>query len=309
MVAQPVAQSISQRVWRRLSNQGFAGEVGSTFRRACMVVDCDSQVVFLVLPDIGDGPLNIVLAAQPGVFAGVARGSPVRLDRNRLRLGQLQIQLKNPAIWDPRPNWNRLRATASPISAALPELIEFAAPLAPDSSLLALIARRGSDSQTAMPLNSILASTVHEAMQELKAGWGGRADHVHTGASRLAGLGTGLTPAGDDFLAGLMLWSWLAHPRPDRYCRQLLGAASPRTTRLARALLAVAAKGECSAPWHSLLEALAQRSKSRSQSAVRDVLAFGATSGADALAGFLFMGLETTCGAAPLTLRGERGPE
>ena len=46
----------------------------------------------------------------------------------------------------------------------------------------------------------------------LGSGWAGNADGLRWAASQLAGLGSGLTPAGDDFLVGVMLWAWLLHP-------------------------------------------------------------------------------------------------
>ena len=57
----------------------------------------------------------------------------------------------------------------------------------------------------------------------------------------LAGLGDGLTPAGDDWLVGMMLWAWLAHAAPRRFCQVLSDAAVPRTTTLSAAFLQAAA--------------------------------------------------------------------
>jgi hypothetical protein len=100
-----------------------------------------------------------------------------------------------------------------------------------------------------------------------------------------------LTPAGDDFLAGAMLWGWLAHPTPDFLCRLVIEAAVPRITTLSAAFLRAAARGECSAAWHALLAALSRGSDEEVARAARDVLALGATSGADTLAGFLWAGM------------------
>jgi len=133
------------------------------------------------------------------------------------------------------------------------------------------------------------------AAEALREGWGGRVERLHEGALALAGLGSGLTPAGDDFLTGAMLWAWLAHPVPAPFCRALVEAAIPRTTLLSAAFLRAAARGECSASWHGLLEALSERAEARGASwqlalhqAVQEIMAYGATSGADTLAGFLY---------------------
>ena len=80
-----------------------------------------------------------------------------------------------------------------------------------------------------------LLATAREAAEALLAGWEGDATRLQAGAAQLAGLGGGLTPAGDDFLTGAMLWGWLAHPDPGFLCRLLVEAAAHCTTILALA--------------------------------------------------------------------------
>ena len=132
------------------------------------------------------------------------------------------------------------------------------------------------------------AEIFQRSARALAAGWDG--DHLQLiqGAAGLAGLGGGLTPAGDDFLIGLMLWAWLAHPDPASFCRALSQAAIPRTTTLSAAFLRAAARGECSAAWHALLAALGEGGEAEIAAAAQDVMRPGATSGAGSLAGFLW---------------------
>jgi hypothetical protein len=88
---------------------------------------------------------------------------------------------------------------------------------------------------------------------------------------------------------GMMLWAWLAQPAPRQLCRTILEVAAPRTSALSAAFLGVAAEGECSAGWHRLLDALASRTRQCVVSAVGNIVSHGHTSGADTLAGFLWM--------------------
>jgi hypothetical protein len=133
--------------------------------------------------------------------------------------------------------------------------------------------------------------TARGAAEALKACWElNDKARLRIGARQLAGLGGGLTPAGDDFLAGLMLGAWLIHPQPSSLCQVLIRAAVPHTTVLSGAMLRAAARGEFSAHWHELLAALAAGGTSRIARATRRALAHGATSGGDALAGFLWAG-------------------
>jgi hypothetical protein len=108
-------------------------------------------------------------------------------------------------------------------------------------------------------------------------------------ASHLAGLGTGLTPSGDDFLLGATCAAWMLFPASQaRAIGSVISiAASPRTTRLSSAWLSAAARGEFSAPWHPFLDALASGHQAALARAALSLLEIGHTSGADALAGFL----------------------
>jgi hypothetical protein len=107
-------------------------------------------------------------------------------------------------------------------------------------------------------------------------------------AAALAGLGPGLTPAGDDFLAGVM-WGLRFSPDGrdvDTLCATIAAAAAPRTTLLSAALLRTAGAGLADAHWHALFDALDQDRGEDAAAALEAVLSQGATSGADAWAGF-----------------------
>ena len=70
---------------------------------------------------------------------------------------------------------------------------------------------------------------------------------------RLAGKGSGLTPAGDDLLAGYAAGLVLFHGLRERALAVALPAAA-RTTALSATLLRHAARGELPEPAHALLE-------------------------------------------------------
>jgi hypothetical protein len=69
----------------------------------------------------------------------------------------------------------------------------------------------------------------------------------------LAGRGDGLTPAGDDLLAGYAAGLVLWHGRAAE-AWAIAETAAPRTTGLAATLLRHAARGELPEPAHALLE-------------------------------------------------------
>jgi hypothetical protein len=122
----------------------------------------------------------------------------------------------------------------------------------------------------------------------------------------LAGLGPGLTPSGDDVLAGFaavmaLLSAYLsADTVPREHIAALIAAeARARTTRLSAVLLAHAARGELAQHLGEMLLALpspAEASEAVLRTADR-LLAFGETSGSDTLLGVL-LGLRTLEGGS-----------
>jgi hypothetical protein len=240
----------------------------------------------LVTPEIGDGPLNIVLDYGCWDFRTIEPVTPTRTHGQRLQVGGLEVDLAQAQIWEPRPDWPVLEAHHDAIAARLPTLRGVSLERAPEGSFLGLPDVGFGEN----PAREAILAAARRAVDALKAGWAGDQARLREGAAQLAGLGGGLTPGGDDFLCGAMLWAWLAHPAPRPFCRVIVETAAPRTTTLSAAFLQAAALGECRAAWHTLLEALAQGDDSGVSQAARDVLAHGATSGADALAGFLWAG-------------------
>ncbi|HIP96496.1 MAG TPA: DUF2877 domain-containing protein, partial [Anaerolineae bacterium] len=290
MKVRAMARSISRPVRERLQQGSFVARLLAVFDHACDLVTPDGGVVALVTPQIGNGPLNVVVEVEPGNFAAVEPGMAAMLDGGRLRAGGLVVVLDKATVWEPCPDWSALRARRATVVGRLSLLWTIALRHAPAGNLLEIIS--GREARDAIsPRGDVLSAVIWEAVEALRAGWEGDIALLQKGAAQLSGLGSGLTPAGDDFLTGVMLWAWLAHPSPRFFCRVLLEVAAPRTTTLSAAFLRVAAQGECSAPWHRMLAALASgAAEDELVVIVQEVLAHGATSGADALAGFLWVG-------------------
>jgi hypothetical protein len=74
---------------------------------------------------------------------------------------------------------------------------------------------------------------------------------------------------------------------PQEVCQIIFEAAEGRTTLLSRAFLRSAKEGLFGENWHELLAALINGEPVGIRRAARRVLSSGATSGGDALAGFL----------------------
>lgn len=282
------ARSVSLSVWKWLRGAPELGSVFAVFRRVCIVQLGDDRLISLVAPEVGDGPLNIVLEQAPKAWSDLQPGAPVRFKRDRLRCENLKIHLRGATVWDPRPDWEGLRPDARMLLLRLEHLADRMPEYAPAGSMLSLL--RAHESPGSSGLSAVHARA-QEAAETLWVGWGGDEAQLRAGAAKLAGLGIGLTPSGDDFLLGTMLCAWLAHPAPKHYCASVLDAALSRTTLLSAAYFRSAADGECSPSWHGLLEALPSASDEELAAAAGAVVALGHTSGSDALAGFIWMGL------------------
>jgi hypothetical protein len=231
-------------------------------------------VISLVSIDIGPNPLAVVLPRlhfpdfitidSPVTFTPSLRSSPLRV-----AVGQLTIDLTTAVVWQPVPAWhNRL-----------------------DLELIGTIVSNHPDFRPAVPLD--LAGQMQQALCSHDQ------DRIAQTAGQLAGLGPGLTPAGDDFLVGVLYavirnrYSVIRYPITDYrlpitdYCSLITTAAVPRTTRLSANLLEAAGRGEASEAWHELLAVQTSGVFDAYYSAISRILRTGHSSGSDALLGFL----------------------
>ena len=116
-----------------------------------------------------------------------------------------------------------------------------------------------------------------------------RADrHAAAAAARpLVGMGPGLTPSGDDALAGMeAALHALGHPAAG-FLAAALDDVAERTTAVSATLLGHAARGEFAERTHRLLAELLGSDDAALPGAVERAAAWGATSGVDGLVGVL----------------------
>ena len=259
-------RSVSSAILDRLPRGPLRGwTVLSVHRRACNLRSPQGTVLGLVSPELGNGPFHAVLA-QPVDFAWLAQG---------LTQGGLALDLAGAAAWDPWLGERELE-------------VENWEPGVGRRKLGVGSRELGDGSHH--PLHPVTLSSCHPVTRALRAG---DSASLRAAVLALAGRGPGLTPAGDDFLLGIMAGLWLfPEPLSPRWtvpeaCRRIVDVAASRTTTLSAAWLRAAGQGAFGQPWHALAEALALDDPARLAQAVEDILAVGATSGQDALTGFL----------------------
>ncbi len=235
----------------------------ASFDRACDLVTDDGAVAALGWDGIGNGPLNVVLEGGPG--AALPAGTRFMVTERIIAIGEWQVSLDDAALWNARPDWDALRPRGD----------------ARHASQIAEWKQRSLLKQAGL--------AVQQAAAEVQARY---AERDFPGLQRaivaLCGLGPGLTPAGDDWLAGWLLALHLGEdPRGLADLGSMVLEAAARTTTLSRAFLACAAAGEADEDWHALLAALASEAHAQLKELTARILGHGATSGGAMLAGFL----------------------
>lgn len=301
------ARSLSRPLAERLTARDLRLRVLSAHRRACNLVSQRGDLVALVPGSVGNGPFHIVLADPAPPLYRWRPGSPARCHRDHLQIGDISIDLQGAEVWEPRVAWpdppvgvTALVCLAGYFTAWLSSCTSGVRP-----PPLWLISDRASTALLLWPVSELASATTgmfharvqghaSPAVEVLLAGLrAGDKVRVTGGVETLAGLGPGLTPAGDDFLVGLMAGlrvrpgilatGWTA----EYSCRLIARIAAGRTATLSAAWIRHAAAGEFSQPWHELVRALASADERSIRRAAHRILATGATSGADAMAGFL----------------------
>ena len=225
---------------------GGAGRVLARFRRACYL-ELPGGLVAVVPRPVHPGPVHLVVDELPDARGG----APVRVESAALLVGDSAVDLSVARPWLGRLPDPAATATSGPL------LVRAAARFAGGSALLAGRYR----------------GQVGRFLGALRAG------DLAAGATELGGLGPGLTPAGDDALAAVLLHLRWTNPAGEANLRSV--ASSVRTGVVAAAFLAWAARGQALAPAHDLIGAAASGDEDRALAAARELSMVGESSGAD----------------------------
>lgn len=253
----------------------FAGRVHSVFAQACNVA-CNDTLLTLGASGLGDGPTTLRMArGAPGDLRDwFDVGELVSCRRGCLRTGRVRLRLSLASVWRPA------------------EL----GPLLPPSRIeahlyhaqLRLAHRRRAHASVLDAEGAPVVAALRDACRLLDREQAAR--HVNV----LVGWGEGLTPAGDDFLVGLIA-GLDARVGPEGRRRRFrsafaaaLGCRTQRTTPIAAHYLRLAAGGHYAEPLVRLRHALlCEDDGDAVDAALHRALAVGATSGADTVSGLL----------------------
>lgn len=232
---------------------GRSGVVAASFARSCYVRFAGDWVC-VGDSDIGPGPLNIPCRAHaPADWSTIAPvGRCARVTGGALIIdGRRRIVLAGAPVWRPprRAPWTRadaargLRGLAQRLPPRLPA-DGLASLLAPGARVHAPVAR------AALPAVAGLEAWLARPRDD--PAMAGRA------AASLLGLGPGLTPSGDDFLAGCLaaLRATGRHRAADELWAAVAAHAPGATNAISLAHLRAAAGGRLGEDLHRVLDAV-----------------------------------------------------
>lgn len=267
------AARIGQPVYAALAQRSFSSAaVLSVHRQVINLMTPDGDLAALVAPRLGAGPFNMVLDGWPPGLLDLTPGMRADCSPSTLHIGAWRIDLTAASRWQPQPDW-ALLAQAPALAAGIAALQRWllTGPAWPLTRQL--------DRLTAHALQTRVEAVLQAPVNSIQAG----------ALAALIGLGPGLTPVGDDWLAG-----WLLRWRLDAALLAGAPTAPPlrladltRTTQLSQAFLRAAWAGWVDEPWQALLAALARNEASAMQRQAQQIMQHGATSGCAMLSGFL----------------------
>jgi hypothetical protein len=229
------------------------------------------DLLAVVNPSIGDGPFHIVLET-PARFDFIPLHAEGIWQGRSLALGHVRID------WSRAQGWNPYLASTIITRSAL-------------DVLQACAQKHKAFRSRWAGMKQHTVTRMQKGAMLLASGlWASETESLRQGLVLLMGVGPGLTPAGDDYLLGVMARLQMDSSWPDVVqVGELISGMGVKTTRLSWTWLMHAAHGEFDERWHHLRLALMQQDELAICRACHDVLQVGASSGPQAMAGFLLM--------------------
>ena len=238
---------------------GQRGRVAAVFSRSLYLESEAGRWACLGCPSIGAGPLNALIGEGIApLLPGLAPGTEYCIEGSVLRIPKRAVlRWQGAALWRPP-------VVPSPVSREslrrnLDALLEEYAPHVPPEGIGGLVFP-GAAGYGNM-LERVLAARAKPAMDAMGAwlttilGAHDAPPSIPGEAAALFGLGPGLTPSGDDFIAGMLIALRMLgeNGAADAVARWALPLAKQRTNRISVAHLEAAVEGQGAAALHQVL--------------------------------------------------------
>jgi hypothetical protein len=264
-------------------------EVIAAFERSFYLM-CHGGLVCVGVEGIGRGPINVTLEDAEKIDwrdAGVFHEVKGEAGPGRLVIGDdVTIRLDDTPVWQP-PAWAPYDRGRAERGVTL--LRQLATDRAPDEGLAALVFAPGSNgarTPTARAASAQMAALAAGLPAMLRDGR--PSPDLERALTLLLGLGTGLTPSGDDVIGGvfLALTALGRAPLRDALWAGLASELGDLTTEISAMHLSAAADGLGAEAVHALANAMLAGDRQAIPGQLERVGRIGHTSGWDTVTGF-----------------------
>lgn len=278
----------------RLGARG-RGWVHSLYGEALNIVT-PKGLVSLVASQKGRGPLNVVLADNrlADLRGVIESGSLVTFGEGCITAGErIRVNLDGAAIYNPSMRFRRAAQSPSLVVRNIGEarklILGAGHPEGLGALLRLLSPEPPSPSSPATPFVAFALPSVKSLMLSLHKG---DPKGAVSAARGLFGLGVGLTPSGDDLVAGTLVALILGSkngvggpPLLSEAAIAIASASERRTTLLSREYVNQASLGKSNEAVVRFVEDIFAGTYEELRKSLIELLAFGATSGTDIAAG------------------------
>jgi len=274
----------------------------SSHPRCFYCTDESQKIICIGSETIGRGPLNLLLPAHPSWhLERLNTGESFDVDDGEVIFaeGRYRISLDHADLW--RGSLRAIGQGRQSLREDLAWLSTIADRHAPHESLGPVIPsllhglndlEKSGKSVLTLLLHNRIFKTATDLRRSIPTS--GQYDEacLFDRCRHLIGLGHGLTPSGDDFLAGMIMGLSKMGNRHKAVALALAGRlsveASQKTTRMSLAFFQALAQGQISESHHKFLNGLGDGLSGEKKHLLEAVTIHGATSGWDTVAGIIF---------------------
>jgi len=260
------ARYIGRPLLHSLTKNSFTGSVVGIYQDFCNILGNDGRMITIAISPMGKSPFSVLIEWQDS-FTSILAKMNVQADQYGIKVGDvIFINLGNAETWVPKmpqfPRTFRLKVSSAEL---LFDYTHWLEPTFYNSS------------------NKYVRDKLISGAKELQHALVNR-HPIKRAVTYLAGLGSGLTPSGDDYLLGVMASLWLT--KNTHFLDEIAWLSSQKTTSLSAAYLMAASKGDFAECWHDLAQAVLYQDPKALRNSISEFIQIGASSGRDALVGF-----------------------
>lgn len=290
---------------KELLGRNITGEIHSAFERVFNIKFNDT-LVGIARNDVYRSQINMITDVSTDesmTSLGVRRGVRARIGKNRIIIGStLKVSVTGTKIWQPSTS---VHTPSNPkiISRNLEEVKRKMSSRNIDEGLGQLLGHIDDILEDGISgtynLNQVAKKALPSIDKLAKGALERNPEKLKDASKGLIGLGLGLTPSGDDMLAGFMIARWWITNSFGTKLNQvkeentsIKRQMEDKTTLFSKQHLRYAAKGETNEAVENFLKAILKDQMSNINLHIDHVIGMGETSGTDTMFGLL-LGLET----------------